>query len=141
MAHVMLAAQQAHHVKMAIAKTDCKTAYMVFDFKQKLLANGYCEGGDSYYRKKGILWFGAGVHIKANRLQEEAKSNAKSIEQLYVEIDGLEESEEGGEEEEDGEEWVEGREEGKRMMTRWCGMVRRGKIQVKRMRMVRRWRG
>ena len=33
----MLAAQQPHHMKMAInvAEMDCKTAYMVFDFKQK----------------------------------------------------------------------------------------------------------
>ena len=87
MAHVMLAAQQAYHMKMAIAEMDCKTAYMVFDFKQKFLAKGFREGGDSYYGKKGILWFGAGVHIKANGLQEEARSNAESIEQLYVEID------------------------------------------------------
>ena len=68
-AHVMLAAHQAHHMKMAIAEMDCKTAYMVFDFKQKFLAKGFREGGDSYYEKKGILWFGAGVHIKANRSQ------------------------------------------------------------------------
>ena len=38
MAHVMLAAQQAYQMKMAIAEMDCNTAYMVFDFKQKFLA-------------------------------------------------------------------------------------------------------
>ena len=84
MAHVMLAAQQAHHMKMSIAEMDCKTVYMVFDFKQKFLAKGFREGGDSYYGKKYMLWFGTGVHIKANGLQEEARSNAESIEQLYV---------------------------------------------------------
>ena len=37
MAHVMLAAQQAYQMKMAIAQMDCNTAYVVFDFKQKFL--------------------------------------------------------------------------------------------------------
>ena len=55
MAHVMLAAQQAYQMKMAIAQMDCKTAYVVFDFKQKFLAKGFREGGDSYYGKKGML--------------------------------------------------------------------------------------
>eukprot|EP00731_Ephydatia_muelleri_P000512 Em0001g512a len=41
MAHVMLAAQQAHHMKLAIVQMDSSTAYMVYDFKQKLLAKGF----------------------------------------------------------------------------------------------------
>ena len=52
MAHVILAAQQAYQMKMAIAQMDCNTAYMVIDFKQKFLAKGFREGGDSYYGKK-----------------------------------------------------------------------------------------
>ena len=66
MAHVMLATQQAHHTKLAIVQMDSSTAYMymVYDFKQKFLAKGFREGGDSYYGKKGMLWWGAGVYIK-----------------------------------------------------------------------------
>ena len=52
MAHVMLAAQQSHKMKQAIAVMDSSTAYVVFDFKQKFLAKGIREGGDSYYGKK-----------------------------------------------------------------------------------------
>ena len=37
---------------------------MVFDFKQKFLAKGFYEGGDSYYGKKGMLWWGASVYAK-----------------------------------------------------------------------------
>ena len=43
---------------------------MVFDFKQKFLAKGFREGGDSYYGKKGILWWGAGVYVKADSKQD-----------------------------------------------------------------------
>ena len=48
-------------MQMAIAEMDCSTAYIVSDFKQKFLAKGYREGGYSYYRKKGMLWWGAGT--------------------------------------------------------------------------------
>ena len=85
MAHVMLAAQQTYQMKMAIAEMDCNTAYMVFDFKQKFLAKGFREGGDSYYRKKGMLWWGAGVHVKANTPQD-IRSD-EPIMKPYVEID------------------------------------------------------
>ena len=64
MAHVMLAAQQSHKMKQAIAEMDSSTAYVVFDFKQKFLAKGFLEGSDSYYGEKGMLWFGASVYIK-----------------------------------------------------------------------------
>ena len=64
MAHVMLAAQQAHRMKLAIVQMGSSTAYMVYDFKQRFLAKGFREGGDSYYGKKGMLWWGAGVYIK-----------------------------------------------------------------------------
>ena len=64
MAHVMQAAQQAHRMKLAIAEMDSSTAYIVYDFKQKFLAKGFREGGDSYYGKKGMMWWGAGVFIK-----------------------------------------------------------------------------
>eukprot|EP00731_Ephydatia_muelleri_P000275 Em0001g275a len=47
MAHVMLAAQKAHHMKLAIVQMDSSTAYMVYDFKQKFLAKGFREGGDA----------------------------------------------------------------------------------------------
>ena len=51
MVHVMLAAQQSHKMKQAIAKMDSSTAYVVFDFKQKFLAKGFREGGDSMGKK------------------------------------------------------------------------------------------
>ena len=64
MAHVMQAAQQAQNMKLAIAEMDSSTAYIVYDFKQKFLAKGFREGGDSYYGEKGMMWWGAGVFIK-----------------------------------------------------------------------------
>ena len=86
MAHDMLASQQAYHMKKAIAQMDSDTAYMVFDFKQKFLAKGFREGGDSYYVKKGILWWGAGVYVKADSKQD-GRCISKSSDALYVEID------------------------------------------------------
>ena len=86
MAHVMLASQQAYHMKKAIAQMDSDTAYMVFDFKQKFLAKGFREGGDSYYGKKGILWWGAGVYVKADSKQD-GRCISESRDALYVEID------------------------------------------------------
>ncbi|KAL5486772.1 hypothetical protein EMCRGX_G019295 [Ephydatia muelleri] len=85
MAHVMLASQQAYHTKKAIAQMDSDTAYMVFDFKQKFLAKGFREGGDSYYGKKGILWWGAGVYVKADSKQD-GRCISESRDALYVEI-------------------------------------------------------
>ena len=84
MAHVMLAAQQSHKMKQAIAEMDSSTAYVVFDFKQKFLAKGFREGGDSYYGKKGMLWFGAGVYIKP---YSQHASYCESPVKLYVEMD------------------------------------------------------
>ena len=85
MAHAMLAFQQAYHTKKAIAQMDLDTAYMVFDFKQKFLAKGFREGGDSYYGKKGILWWGAGVYVKADSKQD-GRCISESRDALYVEI-------------------------------------------------------
>ena len=57
----MLAAQQTHHMRLAIAQMDSDTAYMVFDFKQKFLAKDSvkvvthimarreCSGGEQVY--------------------------------------------------------------------------------------------
>ena len=57
----MLGAQSAHKMKKVMSEVDSSTAYMVFDFKQKFLAKGFCEGGDSYYGEKG-MWWGAGMY-------------------------------------------------------------------------------
>ena len=84
MAHVMLAAQQSHKMKQAIAEMDSSTAYIVFDFKQKFLAKGFREGGDSYYGKKGMLWFGVGVYIKPD---SQHASYSESPDKLHVEMD------------------------------------------------------
>ena len=61
--HVMPAAQQAHHKELAVVQMDSTTAYIAFDFKQKFLAKGFRKGGDCYYGKKGMLWWGAGVYV------------------------------------------------------------------------------
>ena len=53
MARVMLAAQQAHHMKLAIVQMNSSTAYMVYDFKQKFLAKGFHEGETPTMAKKG----------------------------------------------------------------------------------------
>ena len=71
MAHVM---QQSLRMKQTIAEMDSTTAYLIFDFKQKFLAKGFREGGDSYYGKKGMLWWGAGVFIKPYSTEEEVRS-------------------------------------------------------------------
>ena len=84
MAHVMLAAQQSHKMKQVIAEMDSSTAYVVFDFKQKFLAKGFREGGDSYYGKKGMLWFGVGVYIKPD---SQHASYSESSDKLHVEMD------------------------------------------------------
>ena len=46
---------------------------MVFNFKQKFLAKGFREGGDSYYGTKGI--------------KQDARCSSESLDKLYVEID------------------------------------------------------
>ena len=86
MAHVMQAAQQSLRMKQAIAEMDSTTAYLIFDFKQKFLAKGFREGGDSYYGKKGMLWWGAGVFIKPYSTEDEVRSG-ESNEKLHVMID------------------------------------------------------
>ena len=84
----MQAAQQARRMKLAIAEMDLSTAYIVYDFKQKFLVKGFREGGDSYYGKKGIMWWGAGVFIKPKTTQEDVIcSPSESTDKLYVEID------------------------------------------------------
>ena len=79
MAHVMLAAQQAHQMMLAIAQMDYNTAYLVFDFKQKFLPKGFREGGDSYYGKKGMLWWG---YVKPDT--GEAVMGFETTNQLHV---------------------------------------------------------
>ena len=82
-AHVMLAAQQAHKMKQAIAEMDSSTAYMiVFDFKLKFLAKGFHEGGNLYYGKKGMLWWGAGVYVKPDTWQDDRST--ESIKEHHV---------------------------------------------------------
>ena len=44
------------------------TMYIVFDFKQTFLSKGFREGGDAYYDKKGILWFGVAAFVKQQHL-------------------------------------------------------------------------
>ena len=56
---------------------------MVFDFKQKFVATDFREGGDSYYSKKGMLWWGAGVYVKSDSKLDASES----IDKLCVEID------------------------------------------------------
>ena len=82
--YMMLAAQQSHKMKQVIAEMDSSTAYVVFDFKQKFLAKGFREGGDSYYGKKGMLWFGVGVYIKPD---SQHASYSESPDKLHVEMD------------------------------------------------------
>ena len=57
------------------------------DFKQMFLAKGFMihEGGDSYYGKKGMLWWGAGVYVKPDTWQDDRST--ESIEEHNVEID------------------------------------------------------
>ena len=81
MAHVMLAAQQSHKMNQVIAEMDSSTAYVVFAFKQKFPAKGFREGSDSYYREKGMLWFGTGVYIKP---YSEDTSYCESPNQLWI---------------------------------------------------------
>ena len=56
---------------------------MVFDFKQKFVATDFHEGGDSYYSKKGMLCWGAGVYVKSDSKLDASES----IDKLCVEID------------------------------------------------------
>ena len=85
MAHVMQATHQDHHMKQAMAEMDCTTAYLVYDFKQKFLAKGFREGGDSYYGKKGMLWWGAGAYVKS--CVEVHNEIVEPLEKLHVMID------------------------------------------------------
>ena len=41
---MLLAGQQAYMMKKVMSEMDSSTAYMVFDFKQKFLCKGFCEG-------------------------------------------------------------------------------------------------
>ncbi|KAL5477437.1 hypothetical protein EMCRGX_G024235 [Ephydatia muelleri] len=85
---------------------DSDITYMVFDFKQKFLAKGFYEGGDSYYGKKGMLWWGASVYAKAdmpgaaNVNKEKENEEDGMVKQLTAEGDDLE-WEEGVRKEED----------------------------------------
>ena len=85
MAHVMQATHQDHQMKQAMTKMDCITAYLVYDFKQKFLAKGFREGGDSYYGKKGMLWWGAGAYVKP--CDEANDETVEPLEKLHVMID------------------------------------------------------
>ena len=59
MAHVVQKTQQHHLMHLVRNTLGGDTLYVVFDFKQKILSKRFQEGGDAYYGKKGMLWFGA----------------------------------------------------------------------------------
>ena len=69
-------------MKIAIAQMECLHG---LDFKQKFLAKGFHECGYSYYGKKGMLWWGAGVYVKADS-KLDARCSSESLDMLYVEI-------------------------------------------------------
>eukprot|EP00731_Ephydatia_muelleri_P037012 Em0376g7a len=48
-------------------------------------SKGFREGGDSYYGKKGMLWWGAGVYVKPDTGQDDR--SPESLEENHVEID------------------------------------------------------
>ena len=85
MAHAMQATHQDHQMKQAMAEMDCTTAYLVYDFKQKFLAKGFRKGGDSYYGKKGKLWWGAEAYVKP--CVEVHNEMVEPLEKLHVMID------------------------------------------------------
>ena len=62
MAHVMQATHQEH----SHGRNGLQNCIFSLDLKQKFLAKGFREDGDSYYGKKGMLWWGAGVHVKSD---------------------------------------------------------------------------
>ena len=53
----MQAAHQDHRMKQAMVEMDSR---------KRVSCQGFREGGDSYYGKKGMLWWGAGVHVKSD---------------------------------------------------------------------------
>ena len=64
MAHVVQDVQQHYLMHLVRKSLGGDTMYVTFDFKQKFLSKGFREGGDAYYGKKGILWFGAAAYVK-----------------------------------------------------------------------------
>ena len=48
----------------------------MFNFKQRFLAKGYHEGGNSYFGKKDMLWWGAGVYVKPD-IEQDAKVHSR----------------------------------------------------------------
>ena len=64
MSHVVHDVQQQYLMKQARSNMAADTTYIIFDFKQKFWARGFREGGDAYYGKKGMLWFGMSAYVK-----------------------------------------------------------------------------
>ena len=64
MAHVVQDVQQQYLMKKARHSMSADTVYIVFDFKQKFGSRGFREGGDAYYGKKGMQWFGMAAFVK-----------------------------------------------------------------------------
>ena len=64
MAHVVQNVLQHHLMNLERNSLGGDTMYVVFDFKQKFHSKRFREGGDAYYGKKGMLWFGAAAYIK-----------------------------------------------------------------------------
>eukprot|EP00731_Ephydatia_muelleri_P014407 Em0008g127a len=64
MAHVVQDVQQHYLMHLVRKSLGGDTMYVIFDFKQKFLSKGFREGGDAYYGKKGMLWFGAAAYVK-----------------------------------------------------------------------------
>ncbi|KAL5488503.1 hypothetical protein EMCRGX_G017444 [Ephydatia muelleri] len=64
MAHVVQDVQQQYLMKKARHSMSADTVYIVFDFKQKFWSRGFREGGDAYYGKKGMQWFGMAAFVK-----------------------------------------------------------------------------
>ena len=56
--------QQQYLIKKARHSMSADTVYIVFDFKQKFWSHGFREGGDAYYGKKGMQWFGMAAFVK-----------------------------------------------------------------------------
>ena len=64
MCHVIHDMQQQYLMRKARHNMEGDTVYIIFDFKQKFWTRGFREGGDAYYGKKGMQWFGMGAYVK-----------------------------------------------------------------------------
>jgi hypothetical protein len=95
MSHVVHDVQQQYLMRQARHNMEQDTVYIVFDFKQKFWARGFREGGDAYYGKKGMQWFGMGAYVKHD-LDPGQCATAEDSDGVYTE---QEDHAEGGREE------------------------------------------